>query len=182
MDEQNPFAPLVTGGDPLTVGALAREGDQVRGSKQAEWPDRCVVCNRPAEGSRLKMTLQWHPRWVFLLLLLNVIVFAIGAAVTRKTAVVQVGLCEEHRRSRRFILTVGGAALALSVLLCAGGIAGLDSSDRYALVIAVGGIVAISGLLVMTRAAPLKVVRVTKDEYWVRAGSDFTHSLPPVGS
>src|SRR5258706_76322 len=28
---------------------------------RAALPDRCIKCNAPAEGSRLKRTLYWHP-------------------------------------------------------------------------------------------------------------------------
>ena len=39
-------------------------------SKDGEFPDRCIKCNAPAEGYRLKKTLIWHPRaWFFLILL-----------------------------------------------------------------------------------------------------------------
>lgn len=178
MDEHNPFAPLIAGGERLELGVLGRDGDHVRGSTLAEWPDRCVRCNAPTDGFRLKMTLQWHPRWVFLLLLLNILAYALGAAITRKTAVVQVGLCEDHRRSRRYTLAAGAGALLLATLLCAGGLTGIDNSDRFALLFALAGIAGIVGLAVMTRAAPLRVVRVTRDEYWVRAGSAFRYSLP----
>jgi len=45
----------------------------------AEMPDVCMRCGAPAEVRKQK-TFSWHPGWLYVLLLVNVLVFAIVAS------------------------------------------------------------------------------------------------------
>ncbi len=76
-------------------------------TKDAELPDRCVKCNAPANGYRLKRNLSWHPPVWYFLILISLLVYIIVALVIRHTAKIQVGLCEEHRRQRRWAIALG---------------------------------------------------------------------------
>ncbi|HUY92595.1 MAG TPA: hypothetical protein VMV10_27900, partial [Pirellulales bacterium] len=52
-----------------------RDGAVLAMHKRAVLPDRCVKCNRPAGGGRLKRSLSWHhPAW-FLLILISLWIY-----------------------------------------------------------------------------------------------------------
>ncbi len=76
-------------------------------SRDASLPDRCVKCNAPSEGPKLKRNLYWHHPAVYLAIFLNIIIYAIIAMAVRKRQTVYVGLCQRHR-SRRIACIVGG--------------------------------------------------------------------------
>lgn len=69
-------------------------------TKQALLPDRCVKCNAPT-GERLKRKLNWHHPALYLLIFISILVYAIIALVLRKSATVNLGLCEDHLSARR---------------------------------------------------------------------------------
>ena len=66
----------------------------------ATFPDRCVVCNQPANGYRVTKTLYWHPPAVYFAILAGVLIYAIIALIVRKEASVSFGLCPEHKKRR----------------------------------------------------------------------------------
>src|SRR5262245_18463351 len=67
-------------------------------------PHRCVKCNDPVEEPTKTRKVYWHSPWLYLLLLFNVLIFAIVAAVVRKKATVAAGLCTLHKKRRRAVL------------------------------------------------------------------------------
>ena len=77
-------------------------------SKGAQLPDRCVKCNAPAHGAKLKRKLSWHHPAIFILILVATLIYFIVAMIVRKTATVEVGLCQEHlaKRRRNVIITL----------------------------------------------------------------------------
>jgi hypothetical protein len=118
----NPYAPpsAPRGGVPLGGdGGLWRDGKIVVVSLHASFPDRCVQCNQPAGGFRLKRRLTWHPPGWYALVLFNLIVYAIVATIIQKKIQVEVGLCEAHRRRRRWLIGVGFALPLLGGVGCA---------------------------------------------------------------
>lgn len=76
-------------------------------SKGAELPDRCVKCNQPT-SRRLKKKLTWHHPALYILIFVALLIYLIIAMILRKSATVQLGLCEEHlaRRRRNIIITL----------------------------------------------------------------------------
>ena len=92
-------------------------------SQGAELPDRCVKCNAPAHGQRLRRKLYWHSPYIYLLILLNLLIYVIVAMIVRKRAQVEVGLCEPHRSQRRlaiglgWLMGLGGLALFILSLV-----------------------------------------------------------------
>ncbi|HEV2969220.1 MAG TPA: hypothetical protein VGY55_04460 [Pirellulales bacterium] len=105
---------------PLTAQIVP--GDEVwqdRGllvlRKGAVLPDRCVKCNEPAEGYRLKRNLSWHHPAIYLTILAGVLIYVIIALVIRQTARVEIGLCPRHRSRRN-------RSIAIAWLLFVGGI------------------------------------------------------------
>lgn len=85
-------------------------------TKEALLPNRCVKCNEPT-GERLKRKLTWHHPALYLLVLPSILIYAIIAMVLRKTATVNIGLCEDHLNTRRRNLAITWF-LAIAGLLC----------------------------------------------------------------
>jgi hypothetical protein len=113
MDDRNPYAPSqatlnivepASGDDTNTGVAVWRDGDQLIKLIGAEMPPRCVKCNAPAEAPTKSRKLYWHHPGLYLLLLANVVIYAIIAAIVRKKAFVAAGLCKEHKKRRKIAL------------------------------------------------------------------------------
>lgn len=90
----------LAGGQGVGSAGLWRDKRAVVLGARAELPDRCVKCNAPGEGRRLKRNLYWHPPAWYLLILVNLLVYAVAALAVRKRATIEVGLCEAHRIRR----------------------------------------------------------------------------------
>jgi hypothetical protein len=90
-------------------------------TKPAALPDRCIKCNAPT-AERLKRKLQWHPPALYLLILISILVYAIVAMVVRKTATVHVGLCNEHRESRKLSMIITVFLVVVAVLSAIAGV------------------------------------------------------------
>jgi len=106
-----------------TAGAgVSRDGSKMVVSKGAPLPDRCVKCNGPAPGPKLKKRFSWHHPALFLLIFVALLLYFIVAMIVRKTAIVELGLCDDHMTKRRrnilvtwlvILLGVGGFVLAV---------------------------------------------------------------------
>jgi hypothetical protein len=84
-------------------------------TREALLPNRCIKGNAPT-GERLKRKLQWHHPALYLLILLSILVYAVIAMVLRKTATINLGLCEEHLAARRQGIAVTWILGLLSVV------------------------------------------------------------------
>jgi len=69
-------------------------------TKEALLPNRCIKCNAPAD-ELLKRKLTWHHPALYLLVFASLLIYAVVAMIVRKTATINVGLCEDHLSSRR---------------------------------------------------------------------------------
>lgn len=108
-----------------TPGAgVWRDKSKMVVSKGAPLPDRCVKCNGPASGVRLKKKFTWHHPAIYILIFVGLLIYVIVAMIVRKTATVELGLCEEHMAKHRrnvlvtsllILLGVGGFVLAVIV-------------------------------------------------------------------
>jgi hypothetical protein len=111
MSQFNPYdAPTAALPRGKYVGELGmwREGKILLMSKGAEFPDRCVKCNSPAMGYRLKRDLSWHPQLLYLMIIFpGLLFYVIVALIVRKTAKIQVPLCRRHRAARRRDIAIG---------------------------------------------------------------------------
>ncbi|MEP7120735.1 MAG: hypothetical protein ABJE95_07495 [Byssovorax sp.] len=97
----------------VTAPIVSRDGGKLVVPHGAHLPDRCVKCNAPAQGFRLRRRLTWlHPAYLFLLFG-GLIIYAIASAVASKTAEIDVGLCPRHRK-QRWQAILGGWALGLA--------------------------------------------------------------------
>jgi hypothetical protein len=69
--------------------------------RRREWqdgdvPDVCMKCGRYAPD-RVRKTLTWVPRWVFLLILVNLLVLLVVAFAVRQTRQARLPLCDGHK-------------------------------------------------------------------------------------
>jgi len=97
---------------PPPSGGVWRDNSTLVMVKEAPLPDRCVKCNAPANGVRLRRRLAWHSPVLYLLIFVAVLIYAILAAVLSKRATIYIGLCAEHVQGRRKKIAVGWILLA----------------------------------------------------------------------
>lgn len=156
------------------AGSLYVDGDVVVAAVVGSYfPDRCVMCNEPAQGFKLDQKLFWHPRWVFFLVI-SPLIYVIAALITRKSAQVSVGLCDAHRRRRRRGRLIGGCILALGVSGCAvlSGARGMELLFLSSLLLTLTGFVT---LALMART--VTPVRIDEREVRMKTGRAFLESL-----
>ena len=132
MSERNPDAPSKASlGDGPSGGtgrvAAWRDGNVVVMLAGGEIPHRCVKCNEPADEPTKERTLYWYNPWLYLLVLISILVFAIVALIVRKKAVVSAGLCADHKRRRRTALIVAWIGVLAGTLLL---LLGVTESSR----------------------------------------------------
>jgi len=102
-------------------GGAWRDGKLLVASKGAVLPDRCVKCNTPARGVKLTRKLYWHPPAYYALICGGVLLYAIVALIVRRSTVLDLGICPEHKakRKRGFAITWSLVALALILFVVA---------------------------------------------------------------
>jgi len=183
MEEYNPYAPSPASlagaaATPGRVGAW-RDGTVLVLSLNAPLPHRCVKCNEPAEEPTKNRKVYWHNPWLYLLILLNILLYAIVALLVQRKAVIAPRLCSTHKSRRRI-----GIAIAWALLLSGVAILVLGAGQSYR-----GGVVAVlGGLLLILVAAVVstivtRILRVQRiDAKYVRlkgCGTAFLDSMPP---
>jgi hypothetical protein len=173
----NPYeAPKVAidGAPGAGQGAWSHAGQLVT-SSVAVLPDRCVRCNRPAEGYQLRRTLYWHSPWLYLLVV-QIWIYVIVGLIMRKKAIVTHGLCPEHRASRATWLWISWGIL----------LAGLVAAPALAIALDSGGPMMgmVVGIVVAAftfrfKVATLRPARINREyAYLVGAGDEFLATLP----
>ena len=105
------------GGPFVQAPGVWQDGSMLVTTRDIVLPDRCVKCNAPANGYRLKRNLSWHTRALYLLLLAGWLIYLIIALIVRKTARVHIGLCEKHLNSRRVALFIAWALFLAGVAI-----------------------------------------------------------------
>lgn len=152
-----------------------REGKILVMRKDGHFPDRCIKCNAPSVAPRRRYRLSWHSPWLYVLILLAILLYAIVAAIVRKTAVVHVGLCERHQKRVLWGRIIGWGGLVVEVLLVWAALATQEPGyGLLALALAlpwmIGGLVI--SRLVLPQRIDDKIVRLKG------CGPDFLASLP----
>ncbi len=174
MAEQfNPYAAPKSATVPSAEGAFWREGKVLVCHPDGVLPARCVKCNEPAVQPMKERTLYWHhPAW-FLLILINIIIYAIVALIVRRKANLTLGLCASHRSRRTLSLWLGWGGFVLGIAaIFAGG-----AMVIVGLVLILAGIIA--GFAGGRFVYPQKI---TKEEVRVKGcGEPFLESFPQRG-
>jgi len=102
---------------PPAIGGIWRDKSTLVMTKDASLPDRCVKCNAPANGVRLKRMLAWHSPLLYLVIFFAVLIYVILAAILSKRATVYIGLCNQHFQRRRKQKVIGWLLLAIGVVM-----------------------------------------------------------------
>lgn len=175
---ENPYAAKSVALPPSQAqGLIRRDGNLLVVGDRASLPDRCVFCNAPGHH-RKTYKLQWHPRWVYWVLLVGPIPMAIVAQYCRKTISIEAMLCQEHRRNR----LVSGAILATGAI---GGLVGIfwglaNDEGMVAFYSLIGGL-----LLVLFGAIGLRFLPPDRIEDGIGrlkgCGEAFLETIPVVG-
>ncbi len=140
MGRSNPYAPSKASlkAAEISHGGVWRDGEHVLVAHGASLPQRCVKCNAPVDEPGRIRRVYWHHPSIYLLLLVYVIVYVIVAAIMRKTAEIDPGLCEEHARKRRQWIWIGwlGALFGLIGVPVLGAMMGAEGSGMGAAILA----------------------------------------------
>jgi hypothetical protein len=161
---------------PPPAGGVWRDKSTLVMTKDASLPDRCVKCNAPANGVRLKRNFSWHHPLFYLFLLLALLIYAIIAGIVSKRATVFVGLCPRHFARRR-------GNIALGWILLVGGFfsAMVAFANNYPLVGVLGLVVflfALIWLIVVSRVVTVK--KIDDRLVWLNGiNYSYLSQLPP---
>jgi hypothetical protein len=184
----NPYAPpqanlSVSGPPPLPTAptdGVWRSADILVLRKGTELPGRCVACNQ-ATGERWQKTFYWVPSGLRLLILLNVVIYAVVMLVVRKKAELSVPLCPVHNEKRKRGITQGWIALLIGLCLLVGSFATLndESTAKFGLLFVLGLILIITGAVLSSNAVPIQPKKI--DDYYVwlkKASPELLATLP----
>jgi hypothetical protein len=182
LDEFNPYAPPkakdIVEPYPPSGDRVWRDGPLLVMTKGAQLPDRCLKCNLPAGGWRLKRKLSWHHSAWYLLILLNLLIYAIAALIVRHTATVMIPLCEKHRRRRRWAIGMGWLLVITGIVLIAAG----GSNEGYEAAILIGLLLFLAGLIFGIAGSQVAVpTRIDGRFVWIKnVNPEFLNELPAV--
>jgi hypothetical protein len=187
MSDSNPYTPsrasLDAGAEGLQQASggttLWREGKVAVLLRQASLPQRCVKCNEAAQLPSKSRLVYWHHPALYLLLLLNILVYALVAAIVRKKVRVAPGLCTRHKRRRRRVIAAAWGGVALSIVLVWSGMSGaLD----HGLAAILGSLVLLVSLIIAIAGSRI-VYAGRIDDTYLRlkgCGAAFLASLPQL--
>jgi hypothetical protein len=185
MDDRNPYAPsraTLTAGHSRpdgTTGGVWRDGAILVAALNAQLPDRCVKCNGSAAEPTKTRKVFWHHPAVYLLVLINVLIYAVVGVMVRKKVLVAAGLCAAHQKRRRVGLMVAwsGFAAGMAGLLVIATEAGNRSLDAVGVIAVVAMLPAI--LVGMRMARVVYARKIDKEYSWLKGcGPEFLDSLP----
>ena len=154
---------------------LWREGKRLVTRSETPFPDRCVKCNAPAHGFRLKRVLYWqHPAYL-LLILCNLLILLIVVLIVRKKAVLHIGLCEAHRKQRQIAVIACWAGTMGGLAMIIGGIV-----DQSGWVAGAGIAFFLTGVIWgILKGRTIAATKIDKDTVWVSGvRREFLEQLP----
>lgn len=92
-------------------------------------PMVCMCCGAPATVVRTRR-MSWYPRWVWLLILVNLLVLLIVAMILTKRATLQAPLCDEHKNHWSKRMLIGFGSFVLLVLFIIGEVVVMSNASR----------------------------------------------------
>jgi hypothetical protein len=169
---------------PAGMGHIARQGNILITSLDVDLPDICVKCAAPGDGKRFKKTYYWHSQWVFLIVLVNIIIYALVAVCVRKKAKVRGTLCRVHRRERALYLFLATITLLLGIpgfFICLIWSAADPKAPQPWLWIGAVislGLIIVGGIWASTKARLLSPKEINRDYAWFKgAGEPFLSTI-----
>jgi hypothetical protein len=184
MDDRNPYAPSQASLKSTHGLATSTQSGVTAWRNQkvlvmipdTPLPPRCVKCNEPAEEPTKIRKVYWHHTGVYALILINLIIYAIVAAIVRKRALVAPGLCARHKKRRQLGLFIGWGGLVAGIALMFAG--GSDQGAYLGLGILLVLVSALTGMIV---SRVLVARKIDQDYVWLKGcGAEFLDSLPPL--
>jgi hypothetical protein len=169
--------PLGTGGIAPAFGS----GKRVIIALNNPLPSRCVCCNRPASGVRIR-TFYWYPPWIYALIIVPLILILVSLVV-RRTIRLEIPLCNEHEAKRRKQVWIGWAWGLSSILGMVLAVVLLNNNQE-----AMGGFLMLTSLISLVaalivgqrNASILSIHRIGKETAtFNRASPEYIASLPP---
>ena len=173
-DSLNPYAPPTASLEPVREGVW-RDGKSVVLRPGSPLPPRCFKCNAPVETPAKKRKVYWHHPALYLLVLVNILIYAIVALIVRKKAEVDPALCPAHAK-RRWMANAGGwIGVAVGIALAI-----LGGSQENCGVMGLGAVVFLAAIVAaIILARVVYPERITTDFVRLRGGGrDFLDSLP----
>jgi hypothetical protein len=122
-----------------------------------------LKCNAPTNGKLMRRTLSWYPPWVIIITVVSPLIGLIVAMVVRKTAVVEIGICDAHRKRRMRNITIGTVLMiACFVLLI---VTLVNESGIGALFSLIGFI---AGIVFLVMARLVNVQKIDDNSVWIK--------------
>jgi hypothetical protein len=189
MDDRNPYAP-----SPASLAARPLLPEGSRSDGVTAWrdqkilvmipntalPPRCVKCNAPAHEPTKLRKVYWHHPAIYLLILLNIIIYGIVAAIVRKRARVAAGLCAMHKKRRSLVVKLAWSGCFSGIALLMYGFRDTTSNGG---VFAAAGMIAVLGSILAGIIGTRSVYaqKIEKSLLWLKGcGGEFLDSLPPL--
>jgi hypothetical protein len=152
--------------------------------KQAELPPQCIKCGAPADGQPLKRKLSWHSSWVYALILVNLIIYIIVAAVISQRATILVGVCAKHRARRRTHMLIAWLLFFGSIVaFVVAGNLGRGNNDLVGGLI-IGGVVLVLASLIWAVVVGQMIVtpyKIDPQYVWLKGvGPEYLAQFPPM--
>ena len=185
MDEFNPYAAPksddILEPYPSEDGRFWCDGSLLMMTKGVQLPDRCLKCNMPAGGWTLRQRLSWHPPAYYLLIIFcNILIYIVVALIVRKTATVNLPLCEIHRQGRRRAIAWGWVLSLVGIGIL---VAAASSDSEYAGAgVLVGVILTLGAMIGGIIGAQVGVAKRIDDRYvWLKKSPPRSSGNCPIG-
>lgn len=186
-DPDNPYAPprsdLQGPAEDPAVAGVWRRGDLLVMEPGAVLPERCIVCNGPADLYHPK-NLYWHHPAINYLMLLNKVLFLVVSLLAKKKVQVDLPLCHCHERRRKRWATVAAILIMIGIVVWSASGTQIQNNERglFELLIMVGGFFVCTGLIVLgTGGTPAYAAHIDEDYIWLKKVHDsYLDRLPPA--
>jgi len=187
----NPYAPPRSNlqntfespmGQMFGEAGVWRTGNVLVMQKGAVLPNRCLVCNNPASVQFAKK-MYWHTPWLYVLLLLNALIYIIAALIARKKADVVLPLCTGHAEKRKKRATTGGLLMVVGLVAMMGSCALIEGKGASFPIVFFGGMLGLLVGAVLSAIAASMIVPKKIDDYYVWLGkvnASYLATLPPA--
>lgn len=173
------FQRLKEGGAPASGAGVWRDQKKLVMDKNANLPGRCVKCNAPAQGQRLKRSIYWHPPAIYLLICAGVLLYAIVALIVRKSATIHVGMCADHLQKRKIGILASWGIVVLSAIAFVVG-----ANQELPALLILGLILFFAAVVYGIRVAqPVTAAKMTDQHVWLNGVCiPYLEELPPYSS
>ncbi|MCP4607005.1 MAG: hypothetical protein GY847_41915 [Proteobacteria bacterium] len=149
-----------------------REGTVAVTTDDSRFPDRCVRCNKSADGYVLMWKVRWVSPWLMFLIICPPLLFLLHWILSTEGRV-HVGLCPNHRRWR--LLAIPGAFFCtIAVLASFGTGVFFDHLEAGVIVSAIFLIILIT---IVIKSKVVSATKITDTHIWLNVGESFLKSL-----